>query len=98
MRRRLRALCPGITLSAFEAVLDLASVAHLRHLPPSIAIQQALTAHVRHAYTNYDQLLSDGYDPQSARHFVLDEMLLVLESWNCRTGSLALGNSDMDTP
>ncbi|MCB1451747.1 MAG: DUF2293 domain-containing protein [Nitratireductor sp.] len=81
LARRLRALCPQMPLADFIAVTEAATAGHLRHLPPSIALEQALSAHVRHAHTEYDALLADGYDRDSARHFVVDEMNLVLAHW-----------------
>ena len=35
-------------------------------------------AYIRHRLTEYDSLLDEGYDPESARFFVLDEMNGVL--------------------
>lgn len=81
LRKALRELAPGIPLASAEPVLEKAAAGHLRHLPPSIAVQQALTSHVRHALTDYDALLAEGYDRDSARHFVHDEMLAILEDW-----------------
>ncbi|MEZ5791146.1 MAG: DUF2293 domain-containing protein [Nitratireductor sp.] len=81
LARRLRALCPQMPLADFAAVIETATAGHLRHLPPSIALEQALSAHVRHMHTEYDALLGDGYDRDSARHFVVDEMNLVLAQW-----------------
>ena len=56
---------------------------HLRHLPPSIAAWQAITARVRHAHTEYDTLLEEGYDRDSALHFVIHEMHEILLQWGC---------------
>lgn len=83
MRKTLRALTPRIPFSGAEAVLAAALAGHLRHLPPSIALWQALTAHVRHACTDYDRLLEDGYDRDAARFFVLDDMNDMLAEWGC---------------
>ncbi|MCB1457950.1 MAG: DUF2293 domain-containing protein [Nitratireductor sp.] len=79
--RRLRALCPLMPLADFNFVLETALAGHLRHLPPSIALQQALTSRIRHAHSEYDALLAEGYDRDSARHFVLDELNAVLARW-----------------
>ena len=79
--RRLRMICPLMPLADFNFVLDTALAGHLRHLPPSIALQQALTSRIRHAHSEYDALLAEGYDRDSARHFVLDEMNAVLARW-----------------
>lgn len=79
----LRALCPRMPLADFEPVVETAAARHLRHLPPSIALWQALTARVRHAHTEYDALLGEGYDRDAARHFVVEEMNDVLARWGC---------------
>jgi len=79
--RSLRVLAPRIPLADFNAVLQIAIAGHLRHLPPSIAASQALASQVRHAHTEYDRLLEEGYDRESARHFVLDAMNDVLARW-----------------
>ncbi|MGZ9224508.1 MAG: DUF2293 domain-containing protein [Anaerolineales bacterium] len=47
-------------------------------------IRLAVIAHIRHAETNYDELLSQGMDRRLARHEVEDEIDLVLESWMAR--------------
>jgi len=83
MRKALRALAPRIPFSDAEAVLAGALAGHLRHLPPSIALWQALTSHVRHVHSDYDRLLEDGYDRDAARFFVLDDMNEILGDWGC---------------
>jgi hypothetical protein len=35
-------------------------------------------------FTDYDELLAHGYDCESARHFVADEMTRVLREWGVR--------------
>lgn len=79
----LRALCPRMPLADFTPVAEAASARRLKHLPPSIALWQALGAHVRHELTEYDDLLDEGYDRDAARHFVLEDMNEVLASWGC---------------
>lgn len=83
VRRHLRALAPNMPLSDFLAVEDVAASGHLRHLPPSIIAWQALTTHVRHAWTDYDLLIEEGYDRDAARHFVVDTMNETLSRWGC---------------
>ncbi len=41
----------------------------------------SLVAFVRHALTEYDGLLEEGYDQESARHFVAGEIQAVLSEW-----------------
>ena len=83
IRKRLRELVPAASMEDFLAMEEIAAAGHLRHLPASIAVWQAATTRARHAHTDYDQLLEDGYDQESARHFVLDEINAQLETWGC---------------
>lgn len=81
--RHLRSLVPQATMEDFLAMEKVAVAGHLRHLPPSIAAWQAVTTRARHAHTDYDALLDEGYDQDSARHFVLDDINSVLTGWGC---------------
>ena len=58
-----------------------ANARHLKALPPSIAVWLATVAHVRHRHTDYEKLLAEGYDRDSARFFVLDQTNAVLTRW-----------------
>jgi hypothetical protein len=51
----------------------------------------SLVAYVRHVLTDYDELLREGYDQDSARFFVLAEMRTVLNDWGVRR-QLAAGD------
>lgn len=82
-RKHLRALAPLIPLADAEAVLARAGDGTLRNLPPSIAVWLALTSHVRHRHTDYDQLLAEGYDRDAARHFTLADSDATLSTWGC---------------
>ena len=88
--RHLRQLAPMMPMADFNAVLGGALAGHLRHLPPSIAAWQALSAHLRHAHTEYDTLLDEGYDRDAARFFVVDAMNTQLAAW----GSARRVNTD----
>lgn len=44
----------------------------------------SLVAYVRHSLTDYDALLADGYDRDSARHFVAAEIDVILAGWGAR--------------
>lgn len=72
---------PRVSLADFQAIEDIALRGHLRHLPPTIIAWQATTTHIRHVYTEYDQLLEEGYDREAARHFVLDGINRKLAKW-----------------
>ncbi|WP_306143246.1 DUF2293 domain-containing protein [Roseibium sp. MMSF_3412] len=83
MRKALRTLAPRIPMSDAEAILGIALAGHLRHLPPSIALWQATTSHIRHELTEYDTLLDEGYERDAARYFVVQTMNDILSGWGC---------------
>ena len=58
-----------------------AGAVHMKTLPPGIAVWLATIAHVRHQHTDYEKLLSEGYDRDSARFFVVDQTNEVLTRW-----------------
>ena len=81
----LRRLASRIPAHEFGAVVDHAMDSPgLRSASPEAAAWLSLTAYVRHALTEYDALLDQGYDPDSARFFVLDEMEGILAGWGVR--------------
>jgi hypothetical protein len=79
--KALTALLPMAPYADIEAIREAALARKMRELPPSIAVWIATVAHVRHAHTQYDQLHSEGYDRDAARHFVIDEINAVLTTW-----------------
>ncbi|MBC8129971.1 MAG: DUF2293 domain-containing protein [Rhizobiaceae bacterium] len=64
-----------------EAIREAARARHMRGLSPDTALWLAAVAHIRHAHTDYDMLMDDGYDRDAARFFVLDEINGVLDHW-----------------
>lgn len=84
IRKALRALAPGIPLADAQAVIELAERRHMKDLPPSTALWLALGSHVRHAHTDYDRLLTEGYERDAARFFVADDTDAVLTGWGCQ--------------
>lgn len=80
----LAAIVPMIPLDQALRVKQLAAKSAMRDLPAQNAVWLALVSHVRHAHTDYDQLLEEGYDRESARHFVLDDINNVLQSWQAK--------------
>lgn len=44
----------------------------------------SLVAYARHVLTDYDELLTQGYDQESARHFVADDLQAALDAWGVR--------------
>jgi len=69
----------------FGAVVDHALDSRgLKASAPETAAWLSLVAYVRHALTDYDELLSQGYDQDSARYFVADAMQAALTDWGVR--------------
>jgi hypothetical protein len=78
----LRRLAPRIPSHEFAAVADHAVDSRgLGTASPETAAWLALVAYVRHMLTDYDELLEQGYDQESARHFVADQIDTVLTRW-----------------
>jgi hypothetical protein len=81
----LRHLAPKIPPHEFGAVIDHAlDSAGLKSAAPEAAAWLSLTAYVRHVFTDYDELLAQGYDQDSARFFVAKEMTAKLAGWGVR--------------
>lgn len=77
-----RVLAPRIPKHEFEAVVDHAlDSPGLRTAAPEPAAWLSLVAYIRHVMTEYDSLLADGYDQDSARFFVAGDIDEVLEGW-----------------
>jgi hypothetical protein len=78
----LRRLAPRIPPHEFGAVVDHARDSRgLKASAPETAAWLSLVAYVRHALTDYDDLLAQGYDQESARFFVAGDIQAVLERW-----------------
>lgn len=85
VERVLRALAPRIPAHEFSAVADHAmDSAGLRTSSPEGAAWLSLVAYIRHVFTNYDALLDEGYDVESARFFVADQINAVLDKWGVK--------------
>lgn len=81
----LRRLAPNIPQHEFGAVIDHAlDSAGLKSAAPETAAWLSLVAYARHTFTDYDELLSQGYDRDSARYFVADEMTQMLSHWGAQ--------------
>ena len=94
IEQALRQLAPKIPPHEFGAVVDHAlDSAGLKTATPESAAWLSLVAYVRHVFTNYDELMTEGYDRESARHFVVDEIEQVLQGWGARR---RLGADDAD--
>jgi len=81
----LRRLAPRMPAHEFGSVVDHAvDSPGLKAAMPESAAWLSLVAYVRHTLTEYDDLLEQGYDQDSARHFVLGEMEEILAGWAVR--------------
>jgi hypothetical protein len=79
--KALTALLPQAPYADTEKIRADANARHLKTLPPSVAVWLATVAHVRHIHTDYEALLEDDYDRDSARFFVVDQINAVLTRW-----------------
>ncbi len=78
----IRILAPRIPRHEFEAVTDHALGSRGLHTAsPEAAAWLSLVSYIRHRLTEYDSLLDEGYDQDSARFFVLDNINATLEEW-----------------
>jgi hypothetical protein len=81
----LRRLAPRIPKHEFEATVDHAMISKgLGQASAETAAWLSLVAYVRHALTEYDDLLAQGYDQESARFFVAAAIEAVLNGWETR--------------
>jgi hypothetical protein len=88
----LRRLAGKIPPHEFGAVVDHAlDSTGLSTAAVDTAAWLSLVAYVRHTFTDYDELLAQGYDRESARHFVIEDMQAVLKEWGVRR---PLGSDD----
>jgi hypothetical protein len=79
--RALTLLIPGAPFSEAEVIRLLAAKRQYKRLPASTSVWLAAVAHIRHVHTDYDALLNEGYDQDSARHFVLEPSNEILTRW-----------------
>jgi hypothetical protein len=79
--RGLTLLIPGAPWSDAEIIRQTAAGRQLKTLPPSVALWLTTVAHIRHVHTDYDELLAEGYDQPSARHFVVEQINEMLTTW-----------------
>ena len=81
----LRRLAPRMPSHEFAAVVDHAVDSRgLRAGSPEAAAWLSLVAYARHVFTEYDELLNQGYDQDSARHFVAADIEAILSDWGVR--------------
>jgi len=81
----LRRLAPKIPAHEFASIVDHAVGSRgLSQAYPEAAAWLSLVAYVRHVFTDYDNLRNQGYDEESARFFVIEEMETILKEWCVR--------------
>ena len=81
----LRRLAPRLPAYELGAVVDRAMDSPgLRPASAEAAAWLSLVAYARHALTDYDELLEQGYDRDSARFFVAEEINDVLKGWGAK--------------
>jgi hypothetical protein len=81
----LRHLAPKLPAHEFEAVVDHAmDSTGLRAAAPETAAWLSLVAYARHTMTEYDELLAQGYDRDSARFFVAGALAGLLAGWGVK--------------
>ncbi len=81
----LRHLAPDVPDHEFGAIADHAMDSPgLRNAAPETAAWLSMVSFIRHVLTEYDSLLEEGYELESARHFVMSDMQAVLKEWGVR--------------
>ena len=86
IHKALRALIPLVPYGDFVAIAEAARGARMRDLSPVDGAFLATVAHIRHRMTDYDSLLAEGYDQDSARFFVADTIDDRLREWGAPRG------------
>jgi hypothetical protein len=78
-------LAPRIPEFEAAAIADHAMISRgLATASADTAAWLSMVAFVRHALTEYDSLLEEGYDQESARHFVAADIQAVLNEWGVK--------------
>ena len=81
----LRHLAPRVPAHEFAAIIDHALDSEgLQAASPENAAWLSLVSYVRHVFTDYDALLAQDYDRDSARFFVAGDIEEVLWNWGAR--------------
>lgn len=86
LHHALRAFAPSVPAwEAGEIVAHCLVTPSMHRMPATAAVRLAAVAFARHACTEYDTLLAEGYGPEAARHFTAAAIDAVLESWGARS-------------
>ncbi|MBI4725168.1 MAG: DUF2293 domain-containing protein [Rhodomicrobium sp.] len=82
IEQALRHMAPRVPAYEAGAIADHAmDSCGLHGASAETAAWLSMVAFVRHALTEYDALLEEGYDQDSARHFVAGDIQAVLTEW-----------------
>lgn len=81
IEKAVTALIPMAPYADAEKIRQDAGAPHMKTLPASVSVWLATVAHIRHEHTDYEKLLAEGYDRDSARFFVIDVTNKVLTRW-----------------
>jgi hypothetical protein len=81
IRDAFTALFPLAPFADAEPIRERACRAQMNNLTADTAVWLAALAHLRHEHTDYDALLAEGYDRDSARFFIIDDINIVLTKW-----------------
>jgi hypothetical protein len=79
----LRRVAPLIPWADAEPIRTAAGQKRFKSFPPSISIWLSLVAHIRHQHTDYDKLLDQGTDGDTARYLVISDINDQLAEWGC---------------
>lgn len=79
--RALTTLVPGAPYFDAQPIREAAAAPHMRALSASNAVWLALIAHIRHNYTEYDDLRDEGYDKDTAFFFIKSAINTKLTEW-----------------
>ena len=77
----MRKLVPQAPLADADEILLRTRQGHMASLAPRDAVWLSVISTIRHQHTDYDALRDEGYDEESARHFVLDATNECLAEW-----------------
>lgn len=80
----LREMFPAISMLDILSIAKLCRNKKFNKLPPSITCWLCSISYIRHNYTEYDTLLQDGYDQETARYYTIDCINNKLEQWQSK--------------
>jgi hypothetical protein len=81
IRDAFTALFPLAPFIDAEPIREKAARKSMNMLSAEVAVWLSGVSHIRHEYTDYDALLSEGYSQDAARFFVVDDINAILTDW-----------------